>query len=233
MHPEKCARNPLKATVTCFLIILLMGINAGCMATKQPVTEPVRHYTGNRIVFLPVKNMSGIYGVRKSVISPISGTVFMTGDVMENAESIMTDCVTSALKNRRDLAVISKKQADAVMSSILTDERSGFTEKKRLAVMGRGMKADAVLVAYLYRFRQRAGNRHSVSTPASVAFELYLMDVSDESVIWAASYTETQQSLSEDLFGIKTFIKRRGQWVTAREIAVAGLEEILKDFPTK
>ena len=233
MHPDKYARNPLKTAVLCFFIIFVTGINSGCMTARPSDPVPVRQYTADRIAFFPVKNMSRIYGARKSVISPVSGTVFMTGEVMENAEGIMMDCVTAGLKNRRDIAVVSKKQADNVLASILTKERNGFTEKNRLAVMGREVKADAVLVAYLYRFRQRAGNRHSVSAPASVAFELYLIDVSDESVIWAASYNETQQSLSEDLFGIKTFIKRRGQWVTAREIAVAGLEEILKDFPTK
>ncbi len=230
-HANRSA-NTVRSPVIYLFIIFLMGAIYGCTTAKPSAPPPAKHFTGNRIAFLPVKNMARVYGVNKSVISPISGTYFMTGDVMKNAEGLLADGLVSRLKNRYDIALITSEQAKNALAAILTDGNTIFTEKKRLVAIGRELKADAVLAGYLYRCRQRVGNRYSVNSPASVAFEFYLLSVSDEAVIWSGSYNETQLSLSEDLFKIKSFIKRR-RWITAGEMAADGLEEILKDFPAK
>jgi len=55
--------------------------------------------------------------------------------------------------------------------------------------------------------------------------------VVDGRVLWSGHFNETQRSLSEDLYQLETFIKRKASWITAREMAQAGLEDILDTFP--
>jgi len=44
---------------------------------------------------------------------------------------------------------------------------------------------------------------------------------------------ETQRPLSENLFEIGSFIKRKGEWVAAEDLASSGLESMLRIFFAK
>jgi hypothetical protein len=46
-----------------------------------------------------------------------------------------------------------------------------------------------------------------------------------------AKFDKTQISLSENLLDIQTFLKARGRWVTAGELAEMGLTELIESFP--
>jgi len=64
-----------------------------------------------------------------------------------------------------------------------------------------------------------------------VAFDIDLIRVADGRTVWSGSFDETQQSLGENLFQLGTFIARGGRWVTAKDMATSGLNNILKKFP--
>jgi hypothetical protein len=70
-----------------------------------------------------------------------------------------------------------------------------------------------------------------VQSPASVAFDIHLISVADGSSIWYGYYDETQQSLSENLFRLRLFFKRKWKWITAEEMAISALDELLETFP--
>jgi hypothetical protein len=55
--------------------------------------------------------------------------------------------------------------------------------------------------------------------------------VTDGRTVWSANFDETQQSLSQNLFQLGTFLSRGGRWVTAKEMATTGLNNILEKFP--
>ena len=59
---------------------------------------------------------------------------------------------------------------------------------------------------------------------------MHLIRVADGRVLWSGQFNETQKSLSENFLSLGTFFKRKASWVTAREMAQAGLEDILKSF---
>jgi hypothetical protein len=83
----------------------------------------------------------------------------------------------------------------------------------------------------VYRFRERKGFSLSVEKPASVAFEIHLIRVSDGAIVWRGIFDKTQASLMENLLQIASFIKEGAKWVTAKELAAEGMDEVLKDFP--
>jgi TolB-like protein len=97
--------------------------------------------------------------------------------------------------------------------------------------LGRGLQADAVITGTIYRFRQRVGASMAATTPASVSFAIEFIRVSDGRVLWSRAYDETQRSLDQNLFKLGRFLKKGGKWLTAEELAVFGLKEVMASFP--
>ncbi len=118
-----------------------------------------------------------------------------------------------------------------VQSELFSTQTPLFAEHQALIAAGRAAKTDLVLAGYIFRFKQRIGTHYSVQSPASVAFGIHLINVADGSSIWYGHYDETQQSLSENLFRLRLFFKRKLQWITAEDMAIAALDELLETFP--
>jgi hypothetical protein len=55
--------------------------------------------------------------------------------------------------------------------------------------------------------------------------------VADKTVLWRQGFDKTQQSLSENLLDFHTFLKARGRWVSAYELAELGLDSIVEKLP--
>ena len=117
------------------------------------------------------------------------------------------------------------------MTLSTTGEDQTIADRNFIVKKGRGNNSDAVITGYVYRYIERIGTRYSVKSPTSVAFGIHLVSVKNGRILWSGHFDETQYSLSENLFNLKAFIKRKGSWITADEMATSGLEEILKTFP--
>ena len=96
--------------------------------------------------------------------------------------------------------------------------------------LGELVYADAVLFGRILRFRERVGEDLGVSSPASVAFTLQLLDVKRSDIIWTAEYQETQKALSENLFAIGDFTRRGAKWVKAEELARDGVHKAVEQL---
>ena len=97
--------------------------------------------------------------------------------------------------------------------------------------VGKELNADAVLVGFVFRYREREGYAYSVNRPASLAFEVHLISLKEDNSIWEGSFDETQKSLSENVLKLYAFLKIGSKWLTADELAEQGVEEVLKKFP--
>jgi hypothetical protein len=183
-----------------------------------------------KMLVLPFRNLTEEYGKEGIVRCPLSGTVFMAGEVMEGSEQRLTDQLIHILNNSTDFSLVFSNQPEA-MSVFISYAESKFADRDFLVKAARKAKADIVLTGYIYRFRQRVGNQYAIQSPASVAFGLHLIKVEDGSNVWYAHFDETQSSLSENLFGLKQFFKRKAKWITAEEMAISGLEDMLKTLP--
>jgi hypothetical protein len=61
-----------------------------------------------------------------------------------------------------------------------------------------------------------------------VVFDLFLLDVRQQKLIYRYHCEKEQKSLTEDLFGLGRFFRRGGKWVTAEALAREGMEEGLE-----
>jgi hypothetical protein len=53
----------------------------------------------------------------------------------------------------------------------------------------------------------------------------------DEKMVWIGKFDETQRPLSENLFKIGSFVRRKASWLTAEELSSVGMDEMLKRIP--
>lgn len=197
-----------------------------------PVRETAAQLSTNgKLLILPFKDMSAIYGENVSLRCPLCGNVFVTGEVAEGADTVLTKRLVSLLSDRDDIELIPPGKGQGVWSTLLSGNGGGLSERSLIVETGSALGVDAVLAGYVYRFRERIGTRYSVDSPASVAFDVHLVNVANGRIMWIGHLDETQQPLSDNLLQLGTFIKRKGTWITAEEIAFSGLEEMLQKLP--
>ena len=164
------------------------------------------------------------------VRSPVSGAVFTAEPVSEEiAEAISTQLFEKLTKDS-PYQWVSPRESAAAFSRIASSNPT-LTDRDIYVGIAKALSADAVLGGHVYRWRERHGTEYAVSQPASVAFDVYLMTAADGLALWKARFDKTQISLSENVLDLQTFLKAKGRWMTADELAEMGLSEFVDMFP--
>jgi hypothetical protein len=224
--------KPLQTYNVLLKVFLLTGIVffSACGGDNIVKEKPPNLSGIEKILILPFKDMASVFGEGVNGRCPVCGKVFTTGEVAESAVGMLTEHLFILLKDQKNIELIPSSQAQGVMSGLLAGSKKEWQERDLQLEIGRALNADAIFAGYIYRFRERVGGEYSVDLPASVAFDLHLIRVEDGRVLWSAHFDETQQPLSDDLFRLGLFLKRKAKWITAKEMAISGLEDMLKDF---
>ncbi len=160
------------------------------------------------------------------------GNIIGSGPVEGDPSALLTRLLWNLLSEKgKGFDFVNPDQVEGFYNILLAKK----IEKDPLRLMktlGVQMKAEYVLWGDVFRYQERIGTGYSVKKPASVAFDLHLMRVKDGKLIWKAQWDQTQKPLSDNILEFNTFIKRKMRWVTAEQLSLQGLEEMLKDFPS-
>jgi len=226
--PKSLPKGPYILFASLVTTLLVFHVACQSQRAQVPQEKPSLPEIKTMVVVGFVSSMSP-WDTPQMVQSPISGAIFFAGPVSEEAVHKMTailfECIVKA--GRYDL--ISPGQARGVYSTLkLSDVVRG--EIEIIQKIGKAFSADAVLSGYIYRWQEREGTDFAANRPASVAFDLYLVRPSDGSILWKGRFDKTQQSLSENVLDMKTFIKGRGRWMRAEKLAQLGLEGLLEEL---
>lgn len=162
--------------------------------------------------------------------SPLSGAVFMAQPVQEDVPGALTSKLFEKIRQSERYEIIGPDQAKGVFASIISLDQD-LSDRKAFEKTGRSFSADAVIVGYVYRWSEREGTDYFVRRPSSVAFDLYLIQPEEGTIIWGAGFDKTQQSLSENILDVGTFLKGKGRWMTVSELADVGLTDLLDKSP--
>jgi hypothetical protein len=156
------------------------------------------------------------------------GNIIGSGPVEGNPVELLTRLLWDLLSEKeKGFDFINPDQVQGFYNILLARK----IEKDPLQLMktlGVQMKADYVLWGDVFRYQERVGTGYGVQSPASVAFDLHLMRVKDGKLVWKAHWDRTQKPLSENILEFKGNMR----WLTAKELSLQGLKEMLKDFPS-
>lgn len=214
-----------------WLFLIISFVFSACDFIKQPPKPHVVEQSHlESILVVPFEPaISG--GKRKATVyCPICKAAFQAGVIESGAEGFITKQLMAFLKGKTDYKLIPLEVVRGIRSKAILEDIT-VSHKVLLTEMGKTVGADGVLSGIVYRFRQRKGTKLSVESPASVSFGIHLIRVDDARLLWSAHFDETQKTLSEDLFKLRTFVKRGGGWLSAEELAIEGLNEIMANFP--
>jgi hypothetical protein len=212
--------------------ILFMCLILGACSTPAIHSEPARQVSNIKsILILPFHDVSKLYEQNINVRCYLCGQVMTTGYVPDSAVFFMTSELVSLMEKSQLYSILSSDGSQDILSGMSGTDNAAAHYLSLYVNAGKRAGADAVLIGHIFRFLERKGNRASVASPASVAFDLHLIDVDSGKIIWTANFDQTQRSLSENLLELGSFIKRGASWVTAEELAQGGLENMLRRFP--
>ena len=100
----------------------------------------------------------------------------------------------------------------------------------RWVAYGKAHRADLLLVPQVLDWHERKGSKAGVTESAQVRLAFYLIKVNAGTIQARSVFEEKQQALTENLLNIGTFIKRKGAWITATDLATEGMYKAKKEF---
>ncbi len=165
-----------------------------------------------------------------TVRCPVCGSVNPGGGVVKGAEKIVEGIFTDKLKDLKNTEIISAERAADAYKRI-SKESVKQPVLQIVQKIGNELNADVLAVGYVYRYKERVGYDYSAEHPATVTFEIHLISVKDGSTLWRGVFDKTQKSLMEDVYQVFSFVKGGAKWLTARELAKLGVDEVFSTFP--
>jgi len=184
-----------------------------------------------RIAIVPFQAVRQEDAEINTVRCPVCGLVFRTEPYPKGSESVVEALFFDRLKEQKAFVLIPPDRVGGIYEGV-TARLFKADVLSVVEEVGKELQADGIVLGYVYRFSERKGYSLSAEKPASVAFEIHLIRVSDGVIVWKGIFDKTQATLMENLLQIVTFFYREGgRWVTAKELAAEGMDEVLKDFP--
>lgn len=180
------------------------------------------------IAVLPMDRAASRPGQEKATCA-LSDTVFDTNNIPPEASSRLSKVLADLLKGDPRFKQVPEGECIGFLNAFLKADIKA-SQLRLIQSFGRELGAEAVLYGKLYRFDERVGSSYSVQKPASVAFTLHLIRVSDGAILWHYTFDETQKPLTENLLDTKLYRESGLKWLTADAFATYGLTSACKEL---
>lgn len=196
-----------------WIVLLPLVFAAGCsnITLEEPAEELV-----------PITSI-GILPAQPARIT-ILPTDTQTAQQLEAGAKIFDSLLSDYFSGRKDTHFISQTELEG-----LRPDKSGQVLYLARAA-GQQLHYDAVLITEVARYQTRTGSAYAVDNPASVAFSLKLLATASSRVVWSADFDQTQQPLFDNILSSRS-TGSGFRWLTAAELAQAGLSKKLNSCP--
>jgi hypothetical protein len=166
----------------------------------------------------------------RGAVCPVCKGIIQRGEIAFGSQNTLTRLLFQKMEDMGTFKVLSLEKVEEAFSQI---DRSQFelTPLRSFIRLGKTLNIDFIFVGALFRFEERIGSSIGAEKPASVGFDVHLIRMKDEKMVWTGKFDETQRPLSENLLKIGSFIRRKGSWLTAEELSSVGMDEMLRRFP--
>jgi hypothetical protein len=174
----------------------------------------------------------GSYGsnITSSLTCPVCVLAFDPESLTPDCDQVLTGFVQDALAIQYGDKLIPLSEVKKAFRETPKDE---FKDTPLILAqsVGKALSANAMIVGTVWKYKNRIGGSRAVESPASVAFAVHLIDVETGEIVWNKTFAKTQRSLFENILNVQSFFDEGGKWLTADELAQAGVKEIFKAFP--
>jgi hypothetical protein len=217
----------------CFALLLplFMGCQSFLGSAKSQAPPMVKV---ERMVFFGFQ--PGLSPGQKPMViqSPLTGSVFLAEPVTREVCGQLTDHFYAKLLKEFSFPLVSPGEAREALSNLKrASSSSGEANIEIFQEIGEALSGDVVLAGLVFRWEERIGTEFAVSRPASVAFEIALLKTLDGTILWTGRFDKTQASLTENVLDLGMFLKAKGRWMTAEELAEMGLSDLVKQLPVE
>ncbi len=159
--------------------------------------------------------------------SPVPARARLTQvSVPDSVPDMLQRMVYSQLRFKPQVRVMAPDEVERILDGPRDSARERDAQET-VRLLGERLDVDAVLEGVIRVYREREGTKFA-ALPAAVGFELRLIRVRDGQVLWVGDYFEEQKPLTHDFLG---FLERGGTFVTAEELARAGVVRMLQGLP--
>jgi hypothetical protein len=196
----------------CLALSVLLIFSAGCSYIAPGDTEEE---------LVPISSIGVLPAHTISLLPSKAGAMAELEAGVETINSLLADY----FKDYQDVSLISQSEVEGL--SPTESGKSLYLAREA----GQQLHYDAVLITSVERYQARTGSEYAVITPASVAFSLKLLAVESGRVIWSADFDQIQQPLFENILPKTRSTGSGFRWLTAAELASAGLTKKLNNSP--
>ena len=166
----------------------------------------------------------------RGAVCPICKGVYRQGGILPGSQNTLTRLLQEKIEAAGTFKILSLEKVEEALSE--SDKRQFAIRPMRSFIqVGKALNVDFIFVGCLFRFEERIGSHIGAERPASVAFDVHLIRLKDEKMVWIGKFDETQRPLSENLLKMGAFVRRKASWLTAEELSSVGMDEMLKRFP--
>lgn len=214
-------------------VVLLAVAVSGCSmfssAEKATAGTVGRFMPTSDLHVHAVPSMKQVMMARVAVMPMIAAPGIGGGDEIEpGAAEAVTAELYSEVATMGGWQVVPLERSEAAMAKFPpTTERTLDQNAIRL---GHDLSVDGVLYGMVERYQERKGLDYAAARPASVVFQLKLVDMKTGQVVWTATFARSQKALSQNIFNLANFVYHKARWVRANEIAMDGIRQAINDL---
>lgn len=151
--------------------------------------------------------------------------------ILEGAAPALTADIYSRMALMPGWDVVPQDDVDDAMHKL--PRATPLNMQQNALQLGPLVKADAVLFGEVSEYRERVGEDYGAASPAAVAFQLYLLDISTGQVLWTGKFAKEQKALSDNVLNLASFVRSGARWVRAQDIASEGVKRAMLDLHSR
>ena len=214
------------------ILVTIIAILIPYIAVAQPSTNP-QFTCAKDLAVIPFITVGA--GARqskqldKTLDCEFSGLCTIENDTITRDELSMTKQLREEIADYYGDSLVPQPQVTELYLSM--EKSPSDTPRDIVLRMGKTLNVSQAIVGIIWRYQDRNGGSWSAEQPASVAFSVYLVDITNQKLLWENSFDKTQEALSENLFNLSLLFSSGLKWVTAEEMAKYGMKQVLEDFP--
>lgn len=194
-------------------ILALTLLTAACVQQVAPADDETLPKAVKSIAVLPVV----------AVPETAVGNSPLARKQMQDGVAALAQVLADTLSSNSKVRLLTNDEVESYLPGYSANQVA------EARVVGQGLKAEAVMVWEVSRFRERQGTDYAVQSPASVAFDYRLVHTESGKTLCAASFDETQQSASDNLLSLRALANRGFKWISASDLLQEGVTKKLPD----